>query len=192
MSLPEGFLDELKGRIGIAEVIGKSVKLARRGRQFLGLCPFHGEKTPSFHVYDDHYHCFGCGAHGSVIDFVMQAEKVAFPEAVERLAAQAGMVLPSASGEEAERERRRGSLYDVLEAAAAYYQKLLRMPEGKPALDYLRRRGVGEVAIERFRLGYAPEGRYAIKAALARQGFAEAAMIEAGLLVQSEEGQCGA
>ncbi len=192
MSLPEGFLDELKSRIGLAEVIGKTVKLARRGRQFLGLCPFHGEKTPSFHVYDDHYHCFGCGAHGSVIDFVMQAEKVGFPEAVERLAAQAGMVLPSASREEAERERRRGSLYDVLEAAAAYYQKLLRMPEGKPALDYLRLRAVGEVAIERFRLGYAPEGRYAIKAALARQGFAEAAMIEAGLLVQSEEGQCGA
>ena len=192
MSLPEGFLDELKGRIGLAELIGKTVKLARRGRQFLGLCPFHGEKTPSFHVYDDHYHCFGCGAHGSVIDFVMQAERVGFPEAVERLAAQAGMLVPSPSREEAERERRRGSLHDVLEAAAVYYQKLLRMPEGKPALDYLRRRGVSGAAIERFRLGYAPEGRYAVKAALARQGFAEAAMIEAGLLVRPEDGQRGA
>src|SRR5512144_434819 len=192
MSLPESFLDELKARIGLAEVIGRTVKLARRGRQFLGLCPFHGEKTPSFHVYDDHYHCFGCGAHGSVIDFVMQAEKVGFPEAVERLAVQAGMVLPSPSRDEAERERRRGSLYDVLEAAAVYYQKLLRMPEGKPALDYLRRRGVSEAAIERFRLGYAPEGRYAVKAALARQDFAEAAMIEAGLLVRPEDGQRGA
>jgi DNA primase len=192
MTLPEGFLDELKGRIGLPEVIGKTVKLARRGRQFLGLCPFHGEKTPSFHVYDDHYHCFGCGAHGSVIDFVMQAEKLSFPQAVERLAAQAGMTLPSANREEMERERRRGSLYDVLEAAAAYYQKLLRMPEGKPALDYLRLRGVGEAAIDRFRLGYAPEGRFAIKAALAREGFPESAMIEAGLLVQPEDESRGA
>jgi DNA primase len=168
------------------------VKLTRRGRQFLGLCPFHGEKTPSFHVYDDHYHCFGCGAHGSVIDFVMQAEKVGFTEAVERLAAQAGMVLPSASREDMERERRRGSLYDVLEAATVYYHKLLRMPEGKSALDYLRRRGVGDAAIERFRLGYAPEGRYAVKAALVREGFADEAMIEAGLLVQPKDGTGGA
>ena len=130
MSLPESFLDELKARIGVAEVIGKSVKLARRGRQFLGLCPFHGEKTPSFHVYEDHYHCFGCGAHGSVIDFVMQSERVAFREAVERLAAQAGMRLPSVGPQEAERDRRRGSLYEVLEAATLYYEKMLRMPEG--------------------------------------------------------------
>lgn len=191
MNLPEGFLDELKGRIGLPEVIGKTVKLARRGRQFLGLCPFHGEKTPSFHVYDDHYHCFGCGAHGSVIDFVMQAEKVGFPEAVERLAAQAGMTLPSAGREKTERERPRGSLYDVLEAAAAYYQKLLRMPEGKPAVDYLRLRGVGEVAIQRFRLGYAPDGRFAIKAALVREGFTEETMIEAGLLVRPEDASRG-
>ena len=188
MSLPESFLDELKARIGVAEVIGKSIKLARRGRQFLGLCPFHGEKTPSFHVYEDHYHCFGCGAHGSVIDFVMRSERVAFREAVERLAAQAGMRLPPVGPQEAERERRRGSLYDVLEAATLYYQKMLRMPEGGGALAYLRRRGVSEAAISRFRLGYAPDGRYSVKAALAREGFTDAAMIEAGLLLQPEDG----
>ena len=192
MSLPESFLDELKARIGVAEVIGKSVKLARRGRQFLGLCPFHGEKTPSFHVYEDHYHCFGCGAHGSVIDFVMRSERVAFREAVERLAAQAGMRLPPVGRQEAERERRRGSLYDVLEAATLYYQKMLRMPEGGGALAYLRRRGVSEAAISRFRLGYAPDGRYSVKAALAREGFTDAAMIEAGLLLQPEDGARGA
>jgi DNA primase len=191
MSLPDGFIDELKARVGVAEVIGKSVKLARRGRQSLGLCPFHGEKTPSFHVYEDHYHCFGCGAHGSVIDFVMHAEKVTFSEAIERLASQAGMALPSASPEAAERDRRRRSLYEVLEAAAAYYQKMLRMPEGRPALEYLCRRGVSEAATERFRLGYAPDGRYAAKAALAREGFADEAMVEAGLLVQPEDGPRG-
>ncbi len=117
MTLPDSFLDELKARVGIAEVIGKSVKLTRRGRQYLGLCPFHGEKTPSFHVYEDHYHCFGCGAHGSVIDFFMQSEKVSFREAVESLAARAGMSLPQVSPQAAARDRRRGSLLDVLEAA---------------------------------------------------------------------------
>lgn len=91
MSLTQGFLDELKARISIVEVIGKHVRLIRRGHQYQGLCPFHGERTPSFHVWDDHYHCFGCGAHGSVIDFVMQADKIGFREAVERIAMLAGM-----------------------------------------------------------------------------------------------------
>ncbi len=141
MSLPESFLDELKARIGVAEVIGKSVKLARRGRQFLGLCPFHGEKTPSFHVYEDHYHCFGCGAHGSVIDFVMRSERVAFREAVERLAAQAGMRLPPEARKRRSANGCRGSLYDVLEAATSITRRMLRMPEGGGALAYLRRRG---------------------------------------------------
>jgi DNA primase len=191
MSLPADFLDELKARVGIAEVIGKSVKLARRGRQFLGLCPFHGEKTPSFHVYDDHYHCFGCGAHGSAIDFVMQSEKVGFREAVERLAAQAGLALPPASPQAAERQRHRASLYDVLDAATRYYQKMLRMPEGGAALQYLRARGVSEPAIDRFQLGYAPSGGFAAKAALIREGFTDDALVEAGLLAQSEDGSRG-
>ena len=187
MSLSSSFLDDLKSRLALADVIGKSVKLTRRGRQFLGLCPFHGEKTPSFHVYDDHFHCFGCGAHGSLIDFVMQRDKVGFREAVERLAAVAGVSLPSESPEAAERDRRRQSLHEVLEAAAVYYQGMLRMPEGAAALAYLRRRGVGDDAIARFRLGYAPSGRFAVKAALARDGFTDEAMIEAGLVIRPEE-----
>jgi DNA primase len=191
MSLPVDFLDELKARVGIAEVIGKSVKLARRGRQFIGLCPFHGEKTPSFHVYDDHYHCFGCGAHGSAIDFVMQSEKVGFREAVERLAHEAGLALPPASPQAEERQRRRASLYDVLEAATRYFRKMLRMAEGAAALQYLRARGVGEPAIDRFQLGYAPSGGFATKAALIREGFTDDALIEAGILVRPEDGSRG-
>lgn len=188
MSLPAGFLDELKRRVALPEVIGKRVRLTRRGRQYLGLCPFHNEKTPSFHVYDDHYHCFGCGAHGSLFDFIMQADKVEFREAVERIAAFAGLEVPRPSPEADARERKRASLQQVIEAAAAWFQERLRMPDGKPAQDYLTRRGVAQTAIERFRLGWAPDGRGVAKAALLRQGFAEDALIEAGLLVAAEDG----
>ncbi|MBK8176554.1 MAG: DNA primase [Rhodospirillales bacterium] len=187
MSLPTEFLDQLRARVGLAEVIGARVRLVRRGRQFLGLCPFHGEKTPSFHVYEDHFHCFGCGAHGSLFDFVMLSESVGFRDAVERIAALAGMTVPEASPEARERERRRGSLFDAIEAASAYFHKMLRMPEGRPAAEYLRRRAVSEAAIERFRLGFAPDGRSALKSALARDGFTDEAMIEAGLLVAPED-----
>ena len=188
MNLTQGFLDELKARVGIVEVIGKRVRLIRRGRQYLGLCPFHGEKTPSFHVWDDHYHCFGCGAHGSVIDFVMQSDKVGFREAVERVALIAGLTLPQTTPEELANERRRGALVDVLEAATRYFCRMLRMPEGKTALDYLHGRGLSDAAIERWRLGYAPDSGQAVKAALAREGIDEAALLECGLLVQPEDG----
>jgi len=187
VALPEGFLDELKDRLDVPAVIGKRVKLIRRGRQFLGLCPFHGEKTPSFHVWHDHFHCFGCGAHGSLIDFVMQADGVGFREAVERLASLAGLSVPEPPPEVRERERRRGSLLQVLDAAALHFARMLRLPEGKPALDYLLRRGVGDDAIARFRLGFAADGSRSLKAALAREGFTDAAMVEAGLLVQPED-----
>src|SRR5487761_2690735 len=94
MALPANFLDELRSRNPIAAVIGRSVKLARSGREHKGCCPFHGEKTPSFYVYDDHFHCFGCGAHGDAVSFVMQSRGATFPEAVEQLAAEAGLEVP--------------------------------------------------------------------------------------------------
>ena len=187
MSLPQGFLDELKARIGIAEVIGKQVRLVRRGRQYTGLCPFHGEKTPSFHVWDDHYHCFGCGAHGSVIDFVMQSEKVGFREAVERIALLAGLPMPQETPEEQARERKRGALVDVLEAATRYFCRMLRMPDGRHALEYLRRRGVSDATIQRWRLGYAPDSGQALRGALQHEGIGEAALLEAGLLVDPDD-----
>ncbi len=191
VSHPQGFLDELKARVSLAEVIGKHVRLIRRGRQYQGLCPFHGEKTPSFHVWDDHYHCFGCGAHGSVIDFVMQAEKVGFREAVERLAAIAGMAVPQPTPQQQQAERQRGRLIDVLGEAARYYSRMLRMPEGGPALSYLQRRGLSDATISDWRLGFAPDGGQALKAALAGAGIDEAALLEAGLLVQPEDGRRG-
>ena len=107
MALPPHFLDELRARTPLPAVIGRRVRLARSGRQWKGCCPFHGEKTPSFYVYDDHYHCFGCGAHGDAIGFVMQSQGAGFMEAVEQLAAEAGLEVPKPSPEAAEAERRR-------------------------------------------------------------------------------------
>ena len=108
MALPASFLDELRARTPLAAVVGRRARLARSGRQWKGCCPFHGEKTPSFYVYEDgHYHCFGCGAHGDAIGFVMQSEGVGFMEAVERLASEASLEVPKPSPEAAEAERQR-------------------------------------------------------------------------------------
>src|SRR3546814_10005742 len=102
MALPDRFLDEIRSRTGLAEVVGRRVRLIRKGREFMGLCPFHNEKTPSFTVSEEKgfFHCFGCGAHGDVVGFVMRAEGLSFPEAVERLADQAGLQVPKASPED--------------------------------------------------------------------------------------------
>jgi DNA primase len=186
MTIPSAFLDDLRARISLPDVIAKHVRLTRRGRDFLGLCPFHQEKTPSFTVFDDHYHCFGCGAHGSVFDFVMQTEHLGFREAVERLAADAGVPMPADRPEQNDAARRRRGLYEVVEAAARYYEKMLRMPVGRDALAYLHRRGVGDDLIGRFRLGYAPDARSALRAELARAGFTDTLMIEAGLLIKPD------
>src|SRR6185503_11357225 len=155
----------------LAAVIGRRIRLARSGRQWKGCCPFHGEKTPSFYVYEDgHYHCFGCGAHGDAIGFIMQAEGDGFMEAVERLAAEAGLDVPKPTPEAAEAERRRHDLGSVLEAAQASYHRRLFLPEGRHALEYLRGRGLSEETIRRFGLGWSGEGRGAIAADLGRDG----------------------
>ena len=108
MALPASFLDELRVRTPLAAIVGRRMRLARSGRQWKGCCPFHGEKTPSFYVYEDgHYHCFGCGAHGDAIGFIMQSEGAGFMEAVERLAAEAGLEVPKPSPEAAATEQRR-------------------------------------------------------------------------------------
>src|SRR3954470_20505278 len=154
MALPSGFLDELRARTPLAAVIGRRVRLVRAGRQWKGCCPFHGEKTPSFHVYEDHYHCFGCGEHGDAIAFVMRSQGAGFMEAVEQLAAEAGMEVPKPSPGAAEAERRRLDLTSVLDAAARSFQRRLFLPEGARALDYLRGRGLTEATIRRFGLGW--------------------------------------
>jgi len=190
MAFSDQFLDELRGRVGLVDVVGRRVKLARKGREHSGLCPFHKEKSPSFTVNEEKgfYHCFGCQAHGSVFDFVMETEGLNFPEAVERLAGEAGMEVPRDTPQERERQKQRQTLFDVTEAAAVHFEKTLRMPEGKPARDYLQRRGLDEETIARFRLGFAPPGRHHLRTALARDGIETDLSIAAGLLIQPDNG----
>ncbi|MEE8394187.1 MAG: DNA primase, partial [Rhodospirillales bacterium] len=189
MAFSPRFLDELRARVGLADVISRRVKLTRKGREHLGLCPFHKEKTPSFTVNEEKgfYHCFGCQAHGSAIDFVMNTEGLAFPEAVKRLAEEAGLEVPADTPEERRRDRQRQTLYEVMEKAVAFFENKLKSPEGAPARQYLKKRGVGEAFAGRFRLGFAPDSRGQIKDALAGQGIPEEQMVEAGLLIRPED-----
>ncbi|MEL0111846.1 MAG: DNA primase [Rickettsiales bacterium] len=195
MSFPNRFLDELRTRTSLVDVVGRKVNLQRRGREHTGLCPFHKEKTPSFTVNEEKgfFHCFGCGQHGDIISFVMETENLNFPEAVERLASDAGMEVPRATPEDAQRERQRGGLIEAMEAATLWYQQRLHGPEGKPALDYFIRRGLDRETIAAFRLGYAPQlprGEPSrLVADLKRQGFEEGMLLEAGLLTAPDDGR---
>ncbi|MGX9963253.1 DNA primase [Roseomonas sp. F4] len=189
MALPPNFLDELRHRTALAPLIQRKTRLTKSGRNWKGCCPFHGEKTPSFYVYDDHFHCFGCGAHGDAISFVMQAEGLGFPEAVERLAGEAGLQIPQATPEAAARERRARDLYGVLEAVEAAFRRRLNLPEGAEALAYLKRRGLSEATIAAFGLGWSGGGRGVIAADLKADGITPAQLAEAGLVREREGGE---
>jgi DNA primase len=193
VSFPPSFLDELRARLSLSAIVGRRVRLQRRGREHLGLCPFHNEKTPSFTVNDDKafFHCFGCGAHGDAVGFVMRTEGLGFPEAVERCAQEAGLEVPAASPQERAKAERQATLHAALEAAAAWFESLLRSPEGRGGLAYLRGRGLADESIARFRLGFAPDSRGALKAALTRQGVPEPLLLEAGLLIRPPEDNPG-
>ena len=190
MAFPSHFLDEIRTRVSLADIIGRRVKLTRRGREWLGLCPFHNEKTPSFTVNEDKgfYHCFGCQAHGSAFDFVMQQEGLSFPEAVEKLAAEAGMQMPVQSPEQAKRERERATLQDAVEVAANWYQSQLKSNAGRWARQYLEARGLSEDTVEEFRLGFAPDSRTALREALLARKLSEQQLVDAGLLIRPEDG----
>jgi DNA primase len=148
MAFPPGFLDELRSRVSLSGLVGRRVKLTRRGREYAGLCPFHHEKTPSFYVVEDKsfFHCFGCGAHGDAIGFVMRADNLDFIEAVEKLAGEAGLAVPQSTPQERERARRQKTLFEALAAAAAFYEDRLWAPAGARAVDYLRGRGLGDAS----------------------------------------------
>ena len=186
MALPASFLEELRARTPLHALIEKRVRLTRSGHNWKGCCPFHGEKTPSFYVYDDHFHCFGCGAHGDAISYVMQAEGASFPEAVERLAGEAGLSVPKPSPEAAAAEARRLGLAEALEAAEAGFRRRLAAPEGAAARAYLLGRGLAPETIDNFALGYSGDGRGSLTAELTGQGFTADTLLEAGLLRETE------
>jgi DNA primase len=190
MAFPPQFLDELRARVPLASVVGRRTKLIRKGREFHGLCPFHNEKTPSFTVNEDKgfFHCFGCGAHGDAIGFEMRTGNLSFTEAVEKLASEAGIDVPKATPEERVREAQRASLHDALEAACVFFEKHLRSVGGRDGLAYLKNRGLTDATIARFRLGWAPDSRDALKSALMNAHCPESLLIEAGLLKKPESG----
>lgn len=190
MAFPPRFLEELRARVSVVAVVGRRVRLVKRGREHTGLCPFHNEKSPSFTVSDDKgfFHCFGCGAHGDAIEFVRRTEGLGFAEAVERLAAEAGLEVPQMSPQAREEAARAATLLDVVEACAAWFEAQLWSQAGRKARDYLLGRGLTEATIRRFRLGYAPEGRGALKEAMLARKLPEPLLVESGMLIRPDGG----
>ncbi|MGY8679832.1 DNA primase [Bradyrhizobium sp. UFLA05-153] len=185
------FLDELRARLSVSEVVGKRVKLKKAGREWKGLSPFQQEKTPSFYVNDQKgfYHDFSSGKHGDIIDFVMETDGVPFAEAVERLANMAGLPLPAATPDAARHEQRRRTLHDVMELAAKFFAETLASRVGAKARGYLADRAISPATQLQFRLGYAPPPpeRFALKEHLGKQGVSVEDMIETGLLVAGND-----
>lgn len=190
--IPQRFIDDLLARIDVVEVVGARVQLKKTGRNYSGLCPFHQEKTPSFTVSADKqfYHCFGCGANGSALRFLMEYDNLRFPEAVEQLASRLGLEVPREGADDPRaqlRERKRREGVNLLELAAGFFRERLRMAEGSAARNYLQQRGLAEEIQRDFGIGYAPDAWEALKRHLDSQGVSEAVQIEYGLLVQREE-----
>ncbi|HAC60014.1 MAG TPA: DNA primase [Rhodobiaceae bacterium] len=193
MSFPKGFLDELKGRIRVSEVVGRKVKLTRRGREFVGLSPFSNEKSPSFTVNDDKqfYHCFSSGEHGDVIKFLEKTENLSFIEAVERLAAEAGMEMPERDAHAAQRDKEAATLIDVMEMAAQFFRQKLQEGVGAEARAYLERRGMRGKTIDDFGIGYAPGDdrgdRTSLLKYLKSKNVTLDQMVEAGLVISGAD-----
>lgn len=188
MTIPASFLDEIRARVGLSGVVARTVKLTRAGREMKGCCPFHNEKTPSFYVNDDKgfYHCFGCGEHGSVIDWTIKQEGLAFRDAVESLAAQAGLDMPQEDAGSQQRAQAAAGLHDVTARAAAWFVDQLASAGGAAARGYLDKRGLTAATVKGFSLGLAPDGRTRLKAALDSIGVAK--LVETGMLIAPEDG----
>ena len=194
MRFPPAFLDDIRARLPISQVVGRKVSWDKRksnpGRgDYWACCPFHGEKTPSFHADNrkGRYHCFGCGASGDHFTFLVEQEGVSFPEAVAQLAAEAGIPLPERDPDSERREAARASLHDVVEKAAHFFEAALQSADGAKARAYLRERGLSPETQKRFRIGYAPASRNALKEHLAAAEIPQEQMVEAGLLIAGED-----
>src|SRR5262247_1661931 len=189
MRFPPSLLDEIRARLPVSQVVQRRVSLKRAGRELKGLSPFKQEKTPSFFVNDHKgsWFDFSSGQNGDIFKFVMLTEGLSFPEAVERLAEQAGIALPQISGPEAVRLDERSRLYALMEACCRFFEAQLATGLGASARSYLARRGLAADAIARFRLGYAPNSRSALKEHLAKAGYSGAEMALAGMQISGED-----
>jgi DNA primase len=189
MRFPPSLLDDIRARLPVSQVVARKVALKRAGRELKGLSPFKQERTPSFFVNDHKgsWFDFSSGQNGDIFKFVMLTEGLSFPEAVERLAEEAGLAIPKATPQEAEQQDERARLHALLEAAARFFVDQLARAVGSEARRYLDKRGLTPGAIARFRLGYAPNDRSALREHLAKAGFSTAEMAVSGMLVTGED-----
>jgi len=195
MRFPEEFLNELKSRVRLSDVVGKKVALKKHGKagDWVGLSPFSSEKTPSFHVHDTRgfYKCFSTQKGGDAITFLMEVERLSFAESVEKLARDYGLELPKQSAAEQQAYKRKTTLIEWVEKACLYFEDQLRKPAGAAAREYLEKRGFGPEAWARHRMGFAPDGWRMLLDLLTKEGASVEELIEAGLVVQPEEGADG-
>jgi DNA primase len=191
MKFSPALIERLRSHFLVSEVVGKRIMLKKNGRSFLGLCPFHGEKSPSFHVHDEkgYYHCFGCGAHGNAIDFVRLFDHIPFTAAVELLAREAGIEITQPTPAEFRKIEAEKTLYDVLEAATVWFEKQLVSLNGIIAKDYVEGRGLRPETLRQFRIGFAPDERAGLYNHLLKIGFSQALQAEAGLINISDLGE---
>lgn len=190
MPLPERFLDELLSRTDIVDLVSESVHLTKKGNSYWGCCPFHSEKTPSFHVVPDRqmYKCFGCGKGGGAINYVMELENLPFKDAVAVLAQRVGMQVPEAGSAPGARERRE-KLLTINKQAARAFHRWLHGPEGAEGLAYLRNRGLSPRTLTNFGLGFAPNAWDALITELSAQGYDKRDLLDAGLAVSNKDGR---
>lgn len=188
--IPREFIQRLRENASVSEVVGKRVPLKRKGREWEACCPFHQEKSPSFFVNDvkGFYHCFGCGAHGDAIKFLTDYEKLSYTEAIHALAQEMGMQVPQATPEQQRREQQRQTLEGVLEQATLWFSQQLQLSGGAEARDYLTRRGVSAEIQKKFRIGYAPDSRTALRDHLLKLGATEKQLLDTGLVIKSDTG----
>ncbi len=189
MRFGEAFMEDLKSRVRVSDVVGRHVKLKRQGREYAGLSPFTNEKTPSFFVNDQKgfYHCFSSGKHGDAISFLMEVQGLSFPEAVEHLAGLAGMEMPKSDPKAEQRARERKEAISWMERAQDHFEKTLYRAPGEAAREYLKGRGLSKTAARMFGLGFAEDSFSALKDNLIREGADEKQLIEAGLLIEPED-----
>ncbi|MEQ1671319.1 MAG: DNA primase [Hyphomicrobium sp.] len=190
MRFSPSLLDEIRARLPVSQVVGRKVALKKKGREYSGLSPFKSEKSPSFFVNDQKgfYHCFASGEHGDIFTFLMKTEGLEFPEAVERLAQEAGVQLPKATERNVEQEDQRDRLYRLLEASASFFEESFKQPLSAEARRYvLDKRGLQRETIAAFRLGFAPNSRSALKEHLKAQGFSIPDMVASGMLIGGDD-----
>jgi len=188
MRFPPSFLERLRSQLTVSEVIGRRIAVKKHGREFHALCPFHNEKTPSFTINDEKnfFHCFGCAAHGDAIGFVMRYERLPYPEAVERLAREAGVPMPELTPEESVRAEKEKTQLTVLEAACRWFEE--QLAKNSHAKQYVEKRGLTADTVQRFRVGYAPDERASLHHYLLAQNYPIPLQLEAGLIGRSEDG----